>query len=70
MVIATRKANEFKDEILAWSNEKFNALKTDVLAELKGQIKNELTQVFNEQFGKKEELEPTLSMIQEHVHHC
>ena len=50
MVIATRKMNEFKDEILARSNEKFNALKTDVFAELKDQIKNELPQVLNEEF--------------------
>ena len=63
MVIATRKMNEFKDEILARSNEKFNALKTDVFAELKDQIKNELPQVLNEEFGKREELELTVSML-------
>ena len=63
MVIATRKMNEFKDEILARSNEKFNALKIDVFAELKDQIKNELPQVLNEEFGKREELESTVSML-------
>ena len=63
MVIATRKMNEFKDEILARSNEKFNALKTDVFAELKDQIKNELPQVLNEEFGKRKELESTVSML-------
>ena len=39
MVVATRNMNEFKDEELARINEKFNALKTDILAELKNQIK-------------------------------
>ena len=42
MVAATRKINEFKDEILARINEKFNLLKTDILAELKNQIKMSL----------------------------
>ena len=39
MVVATRNMNEFKDEELARINEKFNVLKTDILAELKSQIK-------------------------------
>ena len=39
MVVATRNMNEFKDEELARINEKFNVLKTDILAELKNQIK-------------------------------
>ena len=38
MVVATRNMNEFKDEELARINEKCNALKTDILAELKNQI--------------------------------
>ena len=35
MVAATRKMNEFKDEILARIYEKLNSLKTDILTELK-----------------------------------
>ena len=46
MVAATRKMNEFKDEILPRIDEKFNSLKTDILTELKDQIENELPEVF------------------------
>ena len=66
---ATRKVTEFKDEILARINEKFNSLKTNILTELKDQIKNELAEVLKEDFRKKEELESTVSLLQEHVHY-
>ena len=39
MVAVTRKMNEFKDEILARIDAKMIALKTDILAELKDQVK-------------------------------
>lgn len=39
IVAATGKMNEFEDKILARIDEKFNALKTDILAGLKGHIK-------------------------------
>ena len=38
MVAATRKMNEFKDEILARIDEKFNSLKTDILKDLKDTV--------------------------------
>ena len=44
MVAATRKMNEFKGKTLAGIDEEFNALKTDILAKLKDQIKNELAE--------------------------
>ena len=69
MVAATRKMNEFKDEILAWIDEKFNSLKTDILTELEDQIKNELAEVLKEEFRKRDALESTVSAIQEHVHY-
>ena len=50
-------------------NEKFNSLKTDILAELKDQIKNVLAEVPKEEFRKREELESTVSVLQEHVRH-
>ena len=50
-------------------NEKFNSLKTDILAELKDQIKNVLVEVPKEEFRKREELESTVSVLQEHVRH-
>ena len=69
MVAATRKMNEFKDEILARIDEKFNSLKTDILTELKNQIKNELAEVLKAEFRKRDALESTVSVIQEHVHY-
>ena len=53
MVAASRKMNEFKDEILARTDEKFNLLKTDIFTELRDQIKNELAEVLKEEFRKR-----------------
>ena len=68
MAVVTRKINEFKGET-ARINEKFNALKTDVLGKLKDQTKNELAEVLKEEFRKREEVESTVSVLQEQVHH-
>ena len=54
MVAVTRKMNEFKDEILARIDEKVIALKTNILAELKDQVKNELSEVLKEEYRKRE----------------
>ena len=56
-VAVTRKMNEYKDEILARIDEKFNSLETNILADLKDQIKNELAGVLKKEFRKKEEQE-------------
>ena len=56
-VAVTRKMNEYKDEILARIDEKFNSLETNILADLKDQIKNELAGVLKKEFRKKEEEE-------------
>ena len=56
-VAVTRKVNEYKDEILARIDEKFNSLETNILADLKDQIKNELAGVLKKEFRKKEEQE-------------
>ena len=69
MVTATRKMNEFKDGILARIDEKFKSLKTDIVEELKDQIKNELAEVLKEEFNKREELESTVSVLQEFAHY-
>ena len=50
MVIAVRKMHKFKDGILARIDEKFNSLKTDILAELKDQIKKSLLKSSNRQY--------------------
>ena len=59
--------NGFKDEILARIDEKFNLLKSDILAKLKDQIENELTEELKEESRKRAELESTVSVFQEHV---
>ena len=59
MVVAVRKMHKFKDGILARIDEKFNSLKTDILAELKDQIKKEFAEV----------LKSTVSVLQKHVHY-
>ena len=51
-----KKDEWIHDEILARIDEKFNWLKTDILAELKDQIKNELAEVLKEEFRKKKSL--------------
>ena len=68
-VAVTRKMNEYKDEILARIDEKFNSLETNILADLKDQIKNELAGVLKKEFRKKEEQEQAISVLQEHVHY-
>ena len=67
MIVATRKMNEFKDEILARTDEKFNSLKSNIIAGLKDQIKNELTEVIKQELRNREELESTVSMPREHI---
>ena len=59
--------NGFKNEILARIDEKFNLLKSDILAKLKDQIENELTEELKEESRKRAELESTVSVFQEHV---
>ena len=56
-----------KEEILAKIDEKLNELKNDFLTEIKELIKNEVTAAINNEMKKREELESTVSMLQEHV---
>ena len=65
----TRKMNEFKYKTLARIHEKFNALKTDILMELKDQTINEIAAVLKEEFRKREGLKSTVSVLQECFHH-
>ena len=67
MPFVTRKMTDLKEEILAKIDEKFNELKNDFLTEIKEQIKNEVTAAINNEMKKREELESTLSMLQQHV---
>ena len=67
MPVVTRKMTDLKEEILAKIDEKFNELKNDFLTEIKEQIKNEITAAINNEMKKREELESTVSMLQQHV---
>ena len=65
MPVVTRKMTDLKEEILAKIDEKFNELKNDFLTEIKEQIKNEVAAAINNEMKKREELESTVSMLQQ-----
>ena len=67
MPVVTRKMTDLKEEILAKNDEKFNELKSDFLTEIRKQIKNWVTAATNNEMEKREELESTVSMLQQHV---
>ena len=65
MSAVTRKIADLKDEILSKIDQKFNELK--LLSELKDQIKKEVSEAIKTEIKKREELESTVSLLQEHV---
>ena len=67
MPVVTRKMTDLKEEILAKIDEKFNEIKIDFLAEIKEKIKNEVAAVISNEIKKREELESTVAMLQQHV---
>ena len=67
MPVVTRKMTDLKEEILAKIDEKFNEIKIDFLTEIKEQIKNEVAAAINNEIKKREELESTVAMLQQHV---
>ena len=67
MLAVTRKMADLKDEILSKINQKFNELKLEFLSELKDQIKKEVSEAIKTEIKKREELESTVSLLQEHV---
>ena len=67
MPVVTRKMTDLKEEILAKIDEKFNELKNDFLTEIKEQIKNEVTAAINNEMKNREELDSTVSRLQQHV---
>ena len=56
-----------KDEILSKIDQIFNELKLEFLSELKDQIKKEVSEAIKTEIKKREELESTVSLLQEHV---
>ena len=67
MPAATTKMADLKNEILAKINEKFREFKTDFINEIKDQIKNEVSEAIGVEIRKREELESTVSTLQQHV---
>ena len=67
MPVVIRKMTDLKEEILAKIDGKFNEIKIDFLTEIKEQIKNEVAAAINNEIKKREELESTVTMLQQHV---
>ena len=63
----TRNMVDLKDEILTKEDEKFNDFKIAIIVELREQIKEEVSKALEKEIKKREELESTVSMFQEHV---
>ena len=66
MPAVTRKMADLKDEILSKIDQKFKELKLEFL-KLKDQIKKEVSEAIKTETKKREELESTVSLLQEHV---
>ena len=58
---------DLKEEILAKIDGKLNEIKIDFLTEIKEKIKNEVAAAINNEIKKREELESTVAMLQQHV---
>ena len=67
MPVVTRAMTDLKDGILSKIDQKFYELKLEFLSELKGQIKKEVSEAIKTETKKREELESTVSLLQEHV---
>ena len=67
MPTVTRKKADLKDQILSKIDQKFSKLKIEFLSELKDQIKKEVSEAVKTEIKKREELESTVSLLQEHV---
>ena len=67
MPAVTQEMADLKDEILSKIDQKFNKLKLEFLSELKDQIKKEVSEATKTEIKKREELESTASLLQEHV---
>ena len=70
MSVNTRKMADLKDEIVSKIDDKFSEFKLDILAQLKQQLKIETAEAFKNELDKMEELESTVSVLQQHVKIC
>ena len=70
MSVNTRKMADLKNEILSKIDNKFSEFKLDILAYLKQQSKIEVAEAFKNELKKREQLESTVSVLQQHVQIC
>ena len=70
MQVNTKTVNDLKDEILSKIDDKFSEFKLGILAELKQQLKIEVAEPFKNELKIREELESTVSVLQQHVKIC
>ena len=67
MPTVTRKMTDLKNEILAKIDEKSWEFKSNFINEIKGQIKNEISEVIRIELRKREELESAVAVLQQHL---
>ena len=67
MPAVTRKMANLKNEILAKIDEKFRGFKSDLINKIKDKIKNEVSESIGVEIRKREELELTIAVFQEHA---
>ena len=67
MPAVTRKMADLKNEILAKIYETFREFNSDFINVIKDQIKNEVSEAIGVEIRKREELESTVSALQQHV---
>ena len=66
----TRNMDDLQDEILTKIDGKFNGFKIAIIAEIREQIKQEVSETLEKESKKREELESTVCMLQERVKNC
>ena len=67
MPAVTRQMTDLKDEVLAKIDEKFREFNSDFITEIKDQIKNEVREAIGAEIRKREELELSVAVLQQHV---
>ena len=58
---------DLKNKILVKTDQKFCEFKSDFINEIKDQIKNEVSKAIGVEIRKREELESTVALLQQHA---
>ena len=67
MPVMTRNMVDLNNKILAKIDQKFNDFKIAIIAEIRNQINQEVSDALEKEIKKREELESTVCMLQENV---